>query len=169
MESFLYSSKHDMPSTGPASAHVSLSADITLQSAWFHRSCSTPSQVFSCFSLYGVPTNPTQLCNVKQIDTCMLLAMNASSCVLSRAWYSRKSFLPCLLHWNVTSWVYLSFHLCQFLQSFSKTPSNSLTLQKNFKFLLWDCETQPVLVEWGLLRRPSRYPVGNSTSTPVSH
>ena len=72
------------------------------------RNCSTPPEVFWCISLYGVLTNVAQLCNVRQTNTCVLLAKNPSSHVLSRACFSRTSSLLCLLQWNVPSRVCLS-------------------------------------------------------------
>ena len=56
------------------------------QSARVHeeaRSCSTPPEVFCCVSLYGVLTTAAQLCNVRQINTCVLLAKHPSSPVLA--------------------------------------------------------------------------------------
>jgi hypothetical protein len=38
------------------------------------RNCSTPPEVFWCVSLYGVLTNAAQQCNVRQTNTCVLLA-----------------------------------------------------------------------------------------------
>jgi hypothetical protein len=72
------------------------------------RNCSTPSEVFSAFSLYGVPRNGSQLCNVRQINTCMSLVKNPSSRVLSHACFSRTSSLLYLLQQNVPSQVCLS-------------------------------------------------------------
>ena len=60
-----------------------------------------------CFSLWS-PDNGAQLCNVRWTNTCVSLAKNPSSRVLSCACFSRTSSLLCLLQWNVPSWVCLS-------------------------------------------------------------
>ena len=53
------------------------------------RSCSTPPEVLWCISLYGVPTNGAQLCNVRQTNTC------ASSRVLSHTCFSQSFTCVC--------------------------------------------------------------------------
>jgi hypothetical protein len=60
-----------------------------------------------CFSLWS-PDNGAQLCNVRWTNTCVSLAKNPSSCVLSCACFSKTCFLLCLLHLNVPSQVCLS-------------------------------------------------------------
>ena len=72
------------------------------------RNYSTPQEVLWCISLYGVSTNAAQLHSVRQTNTCVSLAKNPSSHVLSRACFSRTSSLLCLLQWNVPSRVCLS-------------------------------------------------------------
>jgi hypothetical protein len=64
----------------------------------------TTRRFFWCVSLYGVETNGAQLYNGRRTNTCVLLAKNRSS----RACFSRTSTLPCLLQWNIPSWVCLS-------------------------------------------------------------
>ena len=59
--------------------------------------------------LHGLSTNAAQLHSVKRTNACMFLAENPSLCVLSRACFSRTSFLLCLLQLNIPSWVWLSF------------------------------------------------------------
>ena len=78
--------------------HLSVSQPESEEAA---RNCSTPPEVFWCISLYGVLTNAAQLCNVRQTNTCMLLAKNPSSRVLSCACFSRTSFHLCLLQQNI--------------------------------------------------------------------
>ena len=108
-------SKHHRSSTGLASARV-LSQHCL---SWRHSAnqpksvematnYSTPPEVFWCISLYGGPTNAAQLHSVRQTNTCLSLAKNPSSSVLSRARFSRTSFHLCLLQWNVSSWVCIS-------------------------------------------------------------
>jgi hypothetical protein len=84
------------------------------------RNCSTPPEIFWYVSLYGVTTNGAQLCNVRQTNTCALLAKNPSSRVLSWACFSRTSLLLCLLQLNTPSYV------CP-----SKTPSNTTDFPNN--------------------------------------
>jgi hypothetical protein len=72
------------------------------------RNYSTPQEVLWCISLYGVSTNAAQLPSVRQTNTCVSLAKNPSSHVLSRACFSRTSFHLCLLQPNIPSWVCLS-------------------------------------------------------------
>ena len=67
------------------------------------RNCSTPPEVSWCVSLYGVLTNADQLCNVRQTNTCVLLAKSSLSCVLSHACFSLTTSLLCLLQLNVPS------------------------------------------------------------------
>jgi hypothetical protein len=52
---------------------------------------------FWCVSLYGVSTNAAQLHSIRQTNTCVSLAKNPSSRVLSHVCFSRTSSLPCLL------------------------------------------------------------------------
>lgn len=77
------------------------------KSAEVARNCSTLSEGFWCISHYGIQTNATQLCNVRQTNTHVLLAKNPSSCVLSRTCFSRTSSLLCLFQQNVPSLVCL--------------------------------------------------------------
>ena len=85
------------------------------------RNHSTPPEVFFwCVSLYGVPTNEAQLCNVRQINTWVSLMKYPSSHVLS-------SFHLCSLQLNGPSPV------CS-----SKTPSNLLSkepLSFHFRYM----------------------------------
>jgi hypothetical protein len=76
--------------------HVQLS-QMTSQICGSGRNCSTSPEVFFGVSLYGVPTNAAQLCNVRWTNTCMSLSKNLSTCVLSCACFSRTSSLLCLL------------------------------------------------------------------------
>lgn len=69
----------------------------------------------SCLSMYsqsarvqGIPINAAQLCNVRRTNTCVLLAKNPSSRVLSHACFSRTSSLLCLPQLNISSRVCLS-------------------------------------------------------------
>ena len=85
--------------------------------------------------LYGVLTNAVQLRNVRQTITCVLLAKHPSLYVLSRACFSRTSFLLCLFLRNLPSRVCLSLlpvstkvPSCVFP---SKTPSNTNDFPKN--------------------------------------
>ena len=80
------------------------------------RNCSTPPEVFWCVSLCGALTNATQLCSVRWTNTCVLVAKNPLSYVLSCACLSRTSFYLCLLQENTPSCV------CP-----SKTPSPNTT------------------------------------------
>jgi hypothetical protein len=110
-------------STGLASAWASNQPESTEAA----RNCSTPLQVFGAISLYGSSTNATQLHNVRQTNTCMLLAKNLLSHVLSCACFSRISTLLCLLQQNVPSRVCLSLSPVSTLMKRtcpSKTPSN---------------------------------------------
>ena len=70
-----------------ASAHASSQPESTEVAT----NCSTPPEVFWCVSLHGVPINLAQLCYMRQTSTCMLLAKNPSSHVLSHACLSRTS------------------------------------------------------------------------------
>ncbi|EDL19643.1 mCG61979, isoform CRA_b, partial [Mus musculus] len=84
-----------------------------------------PPEVFWCVSLSGVLTNAAQLRNVRQTNTCVLLAKNLSLCVLSHACFSRTSSLLCL-PWPFTP-------VSTLMKCFpsrvhpSKTPSNQLS------------------------------------------
>ena len=118
-------SKHHVSSTCLASACASNqpeSLEVTTN-------CSIPPEVFGgggSIFLYGVPTNTAQLHNVRWTNTCVSLAKNLSSCVLSHACFSRTSSLLCLLQQNFPPQVCLSLsHLCSHVYP-SKTPSNSL-------------------------------------------
>ena len=71
------------------------------ESAEVVRKYGMPPDGFWCISLHGVLTNAVQLCNIRPINTCMLLAKNRSSRVLSHACFSRTSFHLCLLQLNV--------------------------------------------------------------------
>jgi hypothetical protein len=84
------------------------------------------------FSLW-VQINGCQLPNVKWTNTCVSLAKNPSSCVLSRACFSRTSSFLCLLQLNVPSWVCLSLSLQENTPCVcpSKTPSNTTDFPKN--------------------------------------
>jgi hypothetical protein len=97
-------SKHHVSSTGLASAHASVSADITLcQSAQVCGSGKKLQHTTRRFSLRegaflcGVPTNAAQLHNVRWANTWVLLVKNPLPRVLSRAYFSRISYLLCLL------------------------------------------------------------------------
>ena len=108
--------KHHVSSMCLASAHASnwpRSLEVTAN-------CSIQPEGFWCISLHGVPTNVAQLHNVRRINTCVSLAKNLSSCVISRACFSRISSLLCLLKQIVPS------HVCS-----SKTPSNTTDFPKN--------------------------------------
>ena len=88
-----------------------------LVSAWIlpqhvHPIAAHHQKLFGAF-LCGVPTKAVQLCSVRQTNTCVSLAKNPSSRVLSRACFSRTSSLLCLLQQNVPFRVGLSLsHLC---------------------------------------------------------
>jgi hypothetical protein len=98
-------------------------------------------KIFGCISLYGVTINAAQLHNVRHIDTCMSLANNPLSHVLSCACFSRISlscicFSKTFLHESA-----LAFHLCPLQINVSlcvcpsKTQSNSLSKELlNFHF-----------------------------------
>jgi hypothetical protein len=98
------------------------------------RNCSIPSEIFWRTSLYGFLTNEAQLCNVKWINTCMFLANNPSSCVLSCVCCIRIFSLLCMLQWNIPLGVCLSLsHLRPLYWNIpscvcpSKIPSNWLS------------------------------------------
>ena len=98
------------------------------------RSLDTPPEVFWCISLYGVLKISAQPQCVRQTNTCVLLAKNPSSCVLSHACFSRTSSLLCLLQPNIPSQVCLSLsHLCPLQLNVpsrvcpNKTPSSRLS------------------------------------------
>ena len=91
-------SKHHVSSTCLASACASNHPE-SLEAA---ANCSTPPEVFWCISLYG-RTNAAQLCSVRWTNTCVSLAKNLSSRVLSCAYFSRTSFHLCLLQLNIPS------------------------------------------------------------------
>ena len=76
-------------------SHESVSADFTLP---IH---SIPSEDFGGISFYVVPTNGAKLYNVRRTNTCLLLAKNPLSHVLSRACFSKTSFHLCLFQKNV--------------------------------------------------------------------
>jgi len=82
------------------------------------RNCSIPPDIFWFVSLYRIPRNAAQLHIVRWTNTCMLLAKNPSSRVLSHARFSRTSSLLCLLHQKVLSGVCLSL---------PSTPVSTLT------------------------------------------
>jgi hypothetical protein len=135
-------SKQRVSSTCPASAGASVSADITLPirpSLWKCQETAAHHKKFSwCVSLYGVPTNIAQLCNVRQSNTCMLLAKNPSSCVLSCACFSRTSFHLCLLQLNILS------HVCP-----SNTPSNRLSKEPlSFLFIMKSMYVAHLPLNW---------------------
>jgi hypothetical protein len=95
-------------STGLASAHASkLTSLCPLAEVWGSgKELQHTTRIF-----FGVLTNAAQLCNVRQTNTCVLLAKNPSSHALSCV-----CFNLCLLQLNVPSCV------CS-----SKTPSNQLS------------------------------------------
>ena len=97
-------SQHRMFTTCLASA----SSSYQPESSEAATNYSTPPEVFWCVSLYGVPTNAAQLRNVRQTNTCVSLAKNLSSHVLSCACFSRTSSLLHLLQQNILSGVRLS-------------------------------------------------------------
>jgi hypothetical protein len=100
-------------------------------------------------SLYGALTNGAQLRSVRWTGTCMSLAKNPSSHVLSHACFIRTCYLLCLLQQNVSSQVCLGLlpvstsGKC----SFTCLPQqNTMTFQRTLKFPL-----QHSLVFKGLL------------------
>jgi hypothetical protein len=121
--------------------HVSLvCASNQPKSVVVATNCSTPPEVFCQVSLYGVPTNAAQLCNVRQTHTCVLLAKNLSSQVLSHACFSRTSSLLCLPQRNKSA---LAFHTCvhfneTLLHLFAPAEHHPTNFPKNSKFLLLD-------------------------------
>jgi hypothetical protein len=113
----------------PQYVHLSQLTSLC-QSAQVHGGCKKlqhTTRFFWCVSLYGVPTNGAQLHNVRWTDTCMSLAKNPSSSVLSRVCFSRTSSLLCLLQWNVPSRVCLSL----LPVSTSGKPSFTCLFQQN--------------------------------------
>jgi hypothetical protein len=105
------SSKHHMSSMDFASTWVLPQHECLSQ--WHHavnqpespklaRNCSIPPEVFGGFvvSLYGVPRNAAQL-YIRWTNTCVLLAKNPLSCVLSHACFSRTSVHLFLLQQNI--------------------------------------------------------------------
>ena len=91
--------------------------------------CSKHQEFFGAF-FYGVPANAAQLCNVRQRNACLSLAKNPSSRVLSRACFSRTSFLLCLLQLNLPSPVCLSLSPVSTLtkRSFMGLPQQNTVL-----------------------------------------
>ena len=134
-------SKHPTSSRDLASACVPASDDITLQISSGPKKQHTTRSFFWCISLYGVPTNAAQLCNVRQTNTCVLLAKNPSSHVLSHACISRTSSLLCLFQWNLPSGGCLSlspvFTLtkCSFM-CLPQQNTTQPTFQRTLKFPL---------------------------------
>jgi hypothetical protein len=92
---------------------------LLCQSAWVLRNSKklqhTTRRFFLCLSLYGIQINEAQLCNVRQTNTCVFLAKNPSSRILSDSCFSRTSFHLHLLQQNVP------LYDCP-----SKTPSNTV-------------------------------------------
>lgn len=85
-----------------------------------------------CISFYGVMTNTVQQCNVR-CNTCLSLAKNPSSCILSCAGFSKISFHLCLLQQNVLwhNWFskeYRSFHSRSFSAPYPLTILTFLSL-----------------------------------------
>ena len=106
--------------------HVSASADITASQPESEKAARNCSTLHRHVSVYGVLTNAAQLHNVRQTNTCVLLAKNPSSSTLSHACFCRTSFHLYLLQLNVPSCV------CS-----SKTPSNRLPKEPlSFQFAL---------------------------------
>lgn len=97
------------------------------------RNCSTSPEVFLCVSLYEVWTNAVQLHNVGWTNTCVWLAKHPSSHFLSGFYFSRTSFLLCLLQWNIPSWICLSLSpVCTSMNhSFTYLPLQN-TIQHNW-------------------------------------
>jgi hypothetical protein len=126
------------PPVLPQHQHMHLSQLTSLcQSAWVFRSGKKLQHItrsFWCVSLYGVPANAAQLCNVRRTKACMLLSKNPSSLGLSRACFSRISSLLCLLQQkhSFTSWP-LSFTPVSTLtkHSFTCLPQQN-TIQHNW-------------------------------------
>jgi hypothetical protein len=115
------------------------------ESAEAARNCSIPPEVFWCISVCGVATSAAQLHNVWWTNTCVLLAMNPSSSVLSHACFSRTSSLLCLLQWNVPSRVCLSLSPVStsgkhsFMCLPQQNPINTTDSPKNLKCPLHRC------------------------------
>ena len=66
-------------------------------SPWNHQQTAIHQQKLFGISLCGILTNAAQLCIVRQKNTCMPLANNLSSGVLSHAHFIRTSYFLCLL------------------------------------------------------------------------
>jgi hypothetical protein len=95
-----------------SSTLVSVLADITLPislSPGKWQESAAHHQKFFGVSLYGAPTNAAQLRSVRRTNTCISLAKNLLSSVLSHACFSRISSLLCLLHLKIPSQICLSF------------------------------------------------------------
>jgi hypothetical protein len=122
--------------------------------------CSTPPS-FWCVSLYGIPTNAAQLHKVRRTNTCVLLAKNPPSRVLSQACFSRASSLLCLLQRNVPSQVCLSLsHLCPLQLN---VPSSSTNSPKNPLSFHFRCDSMnPVNFYKGIAQNILLIPLGNS-------
>ena len=132
---------HHVPclNTCLASTHETVSADIILPiilSPRKHQETAPYHQKFFWYiSFYGVPTNETQLCKVRQTNTCVSLGKNALSHVLSRACLNGTSFHLCLLQ---------SFHV------FALAKHHPTDFPKTLKFPL-----QPGVLETVLGNLPS--------------
>jgi hypothetical protein len=90
-------SKHHMSFMYLASTWSCLSIQ---QSNEVATNCNTRPEILGGVFLFFFPTNAAQLQNVGQTNTCLPLAKNLSSCVLSCARFSRTSSLLCLLQQN---------------------------------------------------------------------
>ena len=116
-------------------ALVTARTSIQPESLEVATNCSTPPEGFWCISLYDISTNAAQLHNVRLTNTCVLLAKNPPSRVLSCACFSKTSSLLCP-HWSA-----LAFHTCVhfnkiFLQVFAQANTIQPSFQRNLKFPL---------------------------------
>ena len=125
-----------------ASAHESISADITLpislsltkqQEATAHHQ-----KFFRYISLYGIPTNGAQLQNVRRINACMpLVKKNPLSHVLSHACFSRTFFHLCPLQEHTPSPT--KQHLTLFKEPLSFHFRNLIVLSSCWTLIPEDC------------------------------
>jgi hypothetical protein len=107
-------------------AHESVSADITLPISLSHGKWQETVMCHQKFLVHFSLCSPdkwnsTMQCKMEQYNTCISLAENLSSCVLSSVCFSRTSFHLCLLQLNIPSWVFLNLSAVSILAKCSLT------------------------------------------------